>query len=131
MKEFIQLVLNTENHPLVVADSASTESAVLIGCLRKIQNWALTSILYEYGQFVPGVAKYDINRQYIEKFDVSLICLPEQQPSWLRVHYDQLELERPGSEGEESYYSSEICAPLVSSKVTPEQMISVVNNDDD
>lgn len=85
-KEALQFILEPSHQPLVltVATSGSLEVATLVGCLRRLQHWALTAILYEFRLFSPNSPIYDVNRQFIERFDISLITLPTHPPDWLQ-----------------------------------------------
>ncbi|CAG8585919.1 6468_t:CDS:2 [Cetraspora pellucida] len=74
IKDGLEMVLDTENYPmLVMCTSGIHETGTFIGCLRKLQNWNFTSIMVE--------ARY-VNEQFIELFDMDLITLPRNLPSW-------------------------------------------------
>lgn len=48
MKEGLELVLNVENHPVLVLCTAGIhETGTFMGCLRKLQNWNFNSIIVE------------------------------------------------------------------------------------
>ena len=86
---FLDTILNADNYPLYVCDDFGSHATYLIvGCLRKMQNWSLGSIYEEYcrksenlpakkREFIPT-----INRQFIELFDVELVEIPQSTPSW-------------------------------------------------
>lgn len=42
----------------------------LVGCLRKVQNWSLTSIFDEYRRFA-GAKVRMLDQQFMELFDIS------------------------------------------------------------
>mmetsp|Transcript_23738 Transcript_23738/g.37104 ORF Transcript_23738/g.37104 Transcript_23738/m.37104 type:complete len:167 (-) Transcript_23738:348-848(-) len=68
MKEALQLILDTRTHPVLVCCSSGIfQTAPLIGCLRRLQNWSLTSILAEYRTFAGSRARL-AHEQYIEFF---------------------------------------------------------------
>jgi tyrosine-protein phosphatase OCA1 len=53
----------------------------MVGCLRRLQNWNLTSILTEYHLFAEHKRRY-ATEQFIELFDPDLICVPSDPPAW-------------------------------------------------
>ena len=68
--------LDARNHPvLVCCTSGIFQTAPLVGCLRRVQNWGLTAILDEYRAFA-GPKGRIAHEQYIEFFDVDLVTLP-------------------------------------------------------
>lgn len=70
------------------------ETGTLLGCLRKIQGWNLSSILFEYRSFAGSLAR-SANERFIEvrihilsqhqMFDTDLITMPPTEfvPDWL------------------------------------------------
>lgn len=56
-----------------------------MGCLRKIQQWHLSSIFEEYRRFAGSKVRLQ-NEQFIELFDTDLVTIPANPPSWLRKH---------------------------------------------
>lgn len=56
----------------------------MLGCLRKIQGWTLSSILVEYRSFAGALAR-STNERFIEMFDTDLVTLPPTEfvPDWL------------------------------------------------
>ncbi|ORX75372.1 protein-tyrosine phosphatase [Anaeromyces robustus] len=82
IKEGIEFILNVQNHPtIVICTSGIHETGTLIGCFRKLQRWNFNSILFEYHSF-GGSKSRNANEQYIELFDIDLISLPKNLPSW-------------------------------------------------
>lgn len=73
------LVLDSSKHPILVVDHLNHRTSVVIGCLRKAQGWALTSIFEECHRFGGNKARLQ-NEQFIELFDVDLLRLPPQGP---------------------------------------------------
>lgn len=53
----------------------------LVGCLRRLQNWNLNSIVNEYRSFAASKTRY-LSEQFLELFDVDLVTLPEYLPQW-------------------------------------------------
>ncbi|TPX68362.1 hypothetical protein SpCBS45565_g03118 [Spizellomyces sp. 'palustris'] len=54
----------------------------VIGCLRKLQRWNLTSIFEEYRRYA-GPKVRVLNEQFIELFDTDLVRVPINHPLWL------------------------------------------------
>jgi protein tyrosine/serine phosphatase len=53
IKEGLEVILNTANHPVLVMDTSGVhETGALIGCLRKIQGWNFNSIIVEVFYFL-------------------------------------------------------------------------------
>lgn len=133
VKETLQFALCPQNHPLLLthANPGGLEVATLVGCLRRFQCWAISSILYEYRLFTHSPILYDANKQFIEHFDVSLVTLPSQIPEWLQYQDELLESEckaaggdggGPGTENDRLYFlGSNRCAPLASERVPIEE----------
>ncbi|XP_068666231.1 inositol diphosphatase DSP3-like [Aristolochia californica] len=75
--EALQIVLDVRNHPLLIhCKRGKHRTGSLVGCLRKLQNWCLTSVFEEYHHF--AVAKARIaDLRFIELFDISCLrdCL--------------------------------------------------------
>lgn len=128
VKEVLQFILETKNQPLVLTVSivGSLEVSCLIGCLRRVQHWALTSILYEFRLFSPNSSIYDVNRQFIEKFDISLVTFPQEIPNWLKHEIELWKEETNhitqdnGHEDDDDrfYYYSTGRVPLTSNRIS-------------
>ena len=126
-KDALEMILNKELYPLVLTGSRSSsglEVAALVGCLRRVQNWALTSILFEFRLFAPSAPVYDVNRQFLERFDTSLVSIPRDPPSWLDQEFgvdEEFECDdgRDGDGDEDRFqYYSKGHVPLLSDKIT-------------
>ncbi|CAG8788194.1 13776_t:CDS:2, partial [Dentiscutata erythropus] len=53
----------------------------LVGCLRKLQKWSLTSIFHEYRRF--AVTKVLADQEFIEIFSEHVPYNPDFKPDWL------------------------------------------------
>ncbi|GAM26203.1 hypothetical protein SAMD00019534_093780, partial [Acytostelium subglobosum LB1] len=83
IKETMEIVLNYDFYPLMITcTSGIHQTGVLVGCLRRLQNWNLTSILVEYRSFTGQSNTRYVNEQFIELFDVDLVTLPNNLPRW-------------------------------------------------
>uniref|UniRef100_A0A7S3EJ11 Tyrosine-protein phosphatase domain-containing protein n=1 Tax=Rhodosorus marinus TaxID=101924 RepID=A0A7S3EJ11_9RHOD len=82
VKEGLEFVLDVRNHPLMICDTTGIHLVgTLIGCLRRLQDWNLNSIVNEYRSFAWSKTRYS-NEQFFELFDIDLIKFPENMPSW-------------------------------------------------
>ena len=86
MIEALQHLTDERNHPIYVHCNKGTyRTGTVIGCLRKLQNWSLTSIFDEYRTFA-GAKSRQIDEQYIELFDLHTGSEfnTEHFPKWLK-----------------------------------------------
>ncbi|KAK9459188.1 tyrosine phosphatase family-domain-containing protein [Lipomyces oligophaga] len=67
----LSYVLNTQHYPILIIDLSCT----FIGVLRKVQHWALSSIINEYREMSFDRAQY-LYELYLELVDLSLIHVP-------------------------------------------------------
>lgn len=84
IKEALELALDVDTHPVMLScTSGIHQTGTLVGCLRRLQGYNLTSILQEYQGFSGDSARF-ANEQMIELFDVDLVTLPppHKLPSW-------------------------------------------------
>eukprot|EP00245_Coleochaete_scutata_P010017 TRINITY_DN3436_c0_g1_i1.p1 TRINITY_DN3436_c0_g1~~TRINITY_DN3436_c0_g1_i1.p1 ORF type:complete len:167 (+),score=22.29 TRINITY_DN3436_c0_g1_i1:128-628(+) len=79
----LQVILNPHNYPLMVmCNLGRHRTGTVIGCLRKLQRWNLTSIFEEYRRYAGSKVRL-LNEQFIEWFDTDLVTIPVDQPKWL------------------------------------------------
>lgn len=57
------------------------EVGILIGILRKLQHWSLSSIIFEYRSYAGPNARFN-EEQFIELFDETALVLPANLPTW-------------------------------------------------
>jgi hypothetical protein len=137
VKDVLEFVLEPSFQPLVLTGSRASngvEVAALVGCLRRVQTWAFTAILLEYRLFAPTSAHNDVNRQFIERFDVSLVHLPDDPPEWLGHQQAllQAELVPPSASEEDRFcYHSRGYVPLASDYVSADQIAMKLKDEDD
>ncbi|KAJ8634295.1 hypothetical protein MRB53_027631 [Persea americana] len=69
----LRLLLDVRNHPVLIhCKQGKHRTGCLVGCLRKLQNWCLSSIFEEYRHFAAAKVRIT-DLRFIELFDVS--CL--------------------------------------------------------
>jgi Tyrosine phosphatase family len=96
VKTSLELLLRAETHPILICDTSGVQRVgVVIGCLRRLQDWNLNSIINEYRGFALTKTRY-LHELMIELFDTDLIVVPETPPSWFS---DQLAMQH--DEGDE------------------------------
>ncbi|BGO91581.1 hypothetical protein NBRC10512_008027 [Rhodotorula toruloides] len=72
----LDLILDPTNAPILVCcGQGRHRTGTVIGCLRKLQHWALTATLEEYRRYAGPKVRVG-NEQFIEQFDVDLIVVP-------------------------------------------------------
>jgi len=99
IKEGLEIVLNVTNHPIVIICSTGIhQTGTLVACLRRLQNWNITSILDEYKRYAGTHTRY-FNEQFIELFDVDLVTLPTKMPKWF-IEQQKMMLEEQQQENE-------------------------------
>ncbi|KAF9355478.1 hypothetical protein BGX26_006479 [Mortierella sp. AD094] len=75
-------ILDARNHPLLIhCAKGKHRIGCLIGCLRKIQNWSMTSIFDEYRRFAGSKVLAD--QEFIEIFAAKVPYSLEHKPFWL------------------------------------------------
>ncbi|KAF9991038.1 hypothetical protein BGZ75_005992 [Mortierella antarctica] len=75
-------ILDARNHPLLIhCAKGKHRIGCLIGCLRKIQNWSMTSIFDEYRRFAGSKVLAD--QEFIEIFSAKVPYSLEHKPFWL------------------------------------------------
>ncbi|GBG77436.1 hypothetical protein CBR_g23885 [Chara braunii] len=71
IREALKVLLDVRNHPILIhCNKGKHRTGCLVGCLRKFQNWSLTSIFDEYRRFA-GTKVRMLDQQFMELFDVS------------------------------------------------------------
>ncbi|KAH7297535.1 hypothetical protein KP509_25G000700 [Ceratopteris richardii] len=71
IKETLKVILDKRNHPVLIhCKKGKHRTGCLVGCLRKLQNFSLTSIFDEYQRFAGAKARI-VDQQFIELFDLS------------------------------------------------------------
>ncbi|CAB5195748.1 unnamed protein product [Rhizophagus irregularis] len=79
----LEIILNPRNHPMIVmCNLGRHRTGTIVGCLRKLQKWNLTSIFEEYRRYA-GPKVRVLNEQFIELFDTDLVRVPVNRPKWL------------------------------------------------
>ena len=82
IKEAMSYVLDSSHHPLLVMSSSGTHQVgTLVGCLRRLQRWNLTSILEEYRSYAAPNPR-PFCEQFIELWDSDLLTIPQSLPTW-------------------------------------------------
>ncbi|KAG2225497.1 hypothetical protein INT45_010324 [Circinella minor] len=76
-------LLDEKNHPVLIhCLKGKHRIGCLVGCLRKIQRWSMTSIFDEYRKFAD--TKVLADQEFIETFDHEQVHYdPKYQPEWL------------------------------------------------
>ncbi|XP_038694494.1 tyrosine-protein phosphatase DSP1 [Tripterygium wilfordii] len=77
IREALKVVLDVKNHPVLIhCKRGKHRTGCLVGCLRKLQRWCLSSIFDEYQRFAAAKARVS-DQRFMELFDIfSLKHLP-------------------------------------------------------
>ncbi|KAF5948491.1 hypothetical protein HYC85_014448 [Camellia sinensis] len=71
IREALQVVLDVKNHPLLIhCKRGKHRTGCVVGCLRKLQKWCLSSVFDEYQRFAAAKARVS-DQRFMELFDVS------------------------------------------------------------
>ncbi|KAI9638979.1 tyrosine phosphatase family-domain-containing protein [Dioszegia hungarica] len=66
-------ILDKRNHPLLIhCNKGKHRTGCLVGCIRRVQTWSLTSIFDEYRRFSNPKSRA-VDQQFIDLFDLSLV----------------------------------------------------------
>lgn len=84
IREALQVLLDVRRHPLLLhCNKGKHRTGCLVGCLRKVQRWSLTSIFDEYRRYA-GTKTRDLDQQFIELFQTGLVRYRvKYTPAWL------------------------------------------------
>ncbi|OZJ01751.1 hypothetical protein BZG36_05244 [Bifiguratus adelaidae] len=76
-------LLDQRNHPVLIhCLKGKHRVGCLVGCLRKMQQWSMTSVFDEYRRFADTKGLAD--QEFIETFDIGTVeCNPQYKPVWL------------------------------------------------
>ncbi|KAL0863819.1 hypothetical protein Bca101_042937 [Brassica carinata] len=71
IREALKVLLDEKNHPLLIhCNRGKHRTGCLVGCMRKLQKWCLTSIFDEYQRFAAAKARVS-DQRFMELFDVT------------------------------------------------------------
>ncbi|XP_015696537.1 probable tyrosine-protein phosphatase DSP4 isoform X1 [Oryza brachyantha] len=71
IREALEVVLDVTNHPVLIhCKRGKHRTGCVVGCLRKLQRWCLTSIFDEYQRFAAAKARVS-DLRFMELFDTS------------------------------------------------------------
>ncbi|XVF81562.1 hypothetical protein PTKIN_Ptkin15bG0164400 [Pterospermum kingtungense] len=71
IREALKVVLDVRNHPVLIhCKRGKHRTGCLVGCLRKLQRWCLSSVFDEYQRFAAAKARVS-DQRFMELFDVS------------------------------------------------------------
>jgi len=95
LKEFDEWTLQSVNiilnncadcNTMIVGSSDTFYDCLLIGCLRRVQEWSFVSILSEFRENTWPNKLFDLE-QYIEHFNIPIIDTKKATPDHLLTHY--------------------------------------------
>jgi len=82
IRDALFILLDSQHHPLLIhCNKGKHRTGCLVGCLRKMQQWSLTSIFDEYRRFAGNKVRV-LDQQFIELFHTSQLQI-DKRPAWL------------------------------------------------
>lgn len=73
----LHAILNPSCYPLIImCNLGRHRTGTVIGCLRRLQKWSLSSIFDEFRRFT-GSKSSPLHEQFIELFDTELVEIPD------------------------------------------------------
>ncbi|KAJ2843376.1 tyrosine-protein phosphatase siw14 [Coemansia erecta] len=83
VSEILAEVLDTRNHPVLLhCNRGIRRVGCIVGCIRKLQGWAMTAIFDEYQRF-SGTKIRIADQEFIEVFKAPVHIDSQYQPTWL------------------------------------------------
>ncbi|CAH9122545.1 unnamed protein product [Cuscuta epithymum] len=71
--EALRVLIDVRNHPVLIhCKRGKHRTGCLVGCLRKLQNWCLSSVLEEYKHFA-GTKWRESDLRFLEEYDAPCI----------------------------------------------------------
>ncbi|KAH6567026.1 hypothetical protein BASA50_009143 [Batrachochytrium salamandrivorans] len=86
----LSVIMDQRNHPLLIhCNKGKHRTGCLVGCLRKIQHWSMTSIFDEYRRFSHPKSR-SMDQQFIELFDnFNVLVDVAHLPDWPEIRADE------------------------------------------
>ncbi|KAG8488377.1 hypothetical protein CXB51_016566 [Gossypium anomalum] len=86
IREALKTLLDVRNHPVLIhCKRGKHRTGCLVGCLRKLQRWCLSSIFDEYQRFAAAKARVS-DQRFMELFDISSLKHLPMSFSCLKRH---------------------------------------------
>jgi tyrosine-protein phosphatase SIW14 len=71
IREALKVILDVRNQPVLIhCKRGKHRTGCVVGCLRKLQKWCLTSVFDEYQHFAAAKAR-STDQRFMELFDTS------------------------------------------------------------
>ncbi|XP_047314849.1 probable tyrosine-protein phosphatase DSP4 [Impatiens glandulifera] len=86
IREALNFVIDAKNHPVLIhCKRGKHRTGCLVGCLRKLQRWCLSSVFDEYQRFAAAKTRIS-DQRFMELFDVSSFKHSSLSFSFLKRH---------------------------------------------
>lgn len=84
IRDALDVLLDVRMHPVLIhCNKGKHRTGCLVGCLRKVQRWSLTSIFDEYRRFAANKVRV-LDQQFIELFQTeNILYRVNYKPVWL------------------------------------------------
>ncbi|XP_075489103.1 inositol diphosphatase DSP1-like [Primulina tabacum] len=71
VREALKVAIDVKNHPVLIhCKRGKHRTGCLVGCMRKLQRWCLTSVFDEYQRFAAAKSRV-LDQRFMELFDAS------------------------------------------------------------
>ena len=82
VREALAVLIDPKNHPILIhCNKGKHRTGCVVGCFRKLEDWALTYIFDEYRRFA-GAKSRMLDQQFIELFDERSLVTENQTIAW-------------------------------------------------
>ena len=70
ISEALKVLIDVRNHPILIhCKRGKHRTGCLVGCLRKLQNWCLSSVVEKYQRFAGAKSRIN-DMKFIETYDI-------------------------------------------------------------
>ncbi|KAJ9703267.1 hypothetical protein PVL29_004881 [Vitis rotundifolia] len=70
ISEALKVLIDVRNHPILIhCKRGKHRTGCLVGCLRKLQNWCLSSVIEEYQRFAGAKSRIN-DMKFMETYDI-------------------------------------------------------------
>ena len=84
LEAILSILLDRRNYPILInCLKGQHYTGILVACIRRLQQWSMTSIMMEFSHFEKKIRVYDM--VLVELFKIHLDVDPSFLPSWMSL----------------------------------------------